>query len=1028
MKKHGLDDNQRSIHSRRRKRPKVEPKPVEHMEVVEEVDQFTSSIEQLLEHSVTKGERRLDSLARLLEVDGECAAVCFDGKRILISSNKLSSETKSEERNHIKRSIIEIMSYFAGVAHNRIDQKDRLRIFKNICVLYVTNQIKGISKQHFRHATGILAEYILSLEKPVDIREYKWNELMRIAGIKDTDPQSGMFLGCAIMAISRLATDFQKLEQDLNPIKTEVDTNIEKGLSEEIIQAFKNCNNYSEIRSDGSSNKKFPIDYKTVINKEGKREIEDIKDIEGQEFGFILLEFSNSSKHLHAEMQIAQRLVNQNTKGIKYIGISKLCCPECSCAIMALNNRALDKSVSDLQVIETVYDNKKDKSIDIDNKDKMLTLFIRGKHEILTSKPSKKSKWNPPYFINKKGNEDIRKSFRQFLKNFKESHTIEAKRHSSMLPSDSSSSPIRKLKNLKSTTILQTQSQITEIITNEPDMHVHENAFNQYKNIEYEYQINDILYIGRRLISEVNKEEERVKFLGVLGEGRDAEILSAQEYLTAYKNDLDSSTAIPVVGIFNPSKGDPNNGHWIGFCFLPQLNRKDNKMSLTVLYKDSLGEFQPGFEKIIKEIFGLENIKQISIIQSGKKEQIEDRLTSCGVFALKNINILAHTIANNLDQFIHGYDSYQFYNPNSDGSEYKKGILEQRREFAVVYAQAAYLEAHKTLENIKKAELGRTFLQSEADQIVALITNHNKFKQYRDIRVKSLQASESLPADESEQSRVITVEIATHGGDIDTYYYRIQFSRAFKNKKEMDLLKRIIVDALGIEEEELEYDENNRLFNLSPDNITSINKTKLSMQPTYNKEEFQKHFVSALNITTLPDKELASMLANRQIVVFSYDDVKSGIRRAIDHSEYLLNDIQMFLKYCAQETQPQIQLQRLIRLISSNQNIFKEVLLPGEVSLFEVLAETKGDKIEIKKLALENFLGVVNEVIADITNEKTSSTIPGEGSARLDIEHSGDEADIEPVNSPVGTPRIKNWGKDIQSSKNSPTNTSKGLD
>ena len=153
-------------------------------------------------------QRRLDSLALLLEGNGTCAAVCFDGNKILVSSNNAYMTQSGKESNtNTEKFMSVVMQYFQIVAlqgkkdssrkaqaglgaqieasiteslkaldNNLSSSKNnldiRITVFKQICLMY----LQGLKTEKPSNKTiNTLAEEILPLSKLK-----KWNKHMRV--------------------------------------------------------------------------------------------------------------------------------------------------------------------------------------------------------------------------------------------------------------------------------------------------------------------------------------------------------------------------------------------------------------------------------------------------------------------------------------------------------------------------------------------------------------------------------------------------------------------------------------------------------------------------------------------------------------------------------------------------------------------------------------------------------------------------------------------------------------------------------
>lgn len=427
---------------KKRKREIDEEKPIEENKNIEKG--YTIQKKSRQPHEVLH--RRLDSLARLLQLNSECSAVCFDGEKILIASNEFFIGSKD---SGFKKQLNNIMHYFSEVANGRIDLKVRNKIFKEICREYIKQEAKALPSKGFTKAIETLATHALSLTNPMELRNYSINQLIEIGGAKDKDFITGAILGGASIVISRLTTDFKKIEQELISYKSQ-DT--EKVISSDIIEAFKNSQQYMIMRSNGSKplvtgQPKFSYLSVKTTEIEGELETVIIDKNEDTEFGYALLHFSNGydskmrgdKKNLHAELQILQALIDNSIKGEIYIGVSKLCCPECSCAILAVKEVWGKKTAEEkgLEVTETLISEEKGKGIDIINYGQLVALF-RDHHAIFTEE-----NWTTPYFLSKKDekSQQAKKRFKELLAQLKRDIKATSKEeHHSMYPPDSSSS------------------------------------------------------------------------------------------------------------------------------------------------------------------------------------------------------------------------------------------------------------------------------------------------------------------------------------------------------------------------------------------------------------------------------------------------------------------------------------------------------------------------------------------------------------------------------------------------------------
>lgn len=254
----------------------------------------TESIQRSHNQNVPKKHRRLDSLARLIEGKGICAAVYFNGEKLLITSNALQSTSRSPEKNNIKKLINEVLGYYRlnlaiGAELCDITQlrekfsEQRIELFKEICVKYVHGQMGQAAITGCDEYISKFAEFVLTtLKDPIkDAKNINLIEFEKIIGQEVTDVKVGMLFGAAIVIVPRLARDFRKLEHY------------------------------------------FTGDGKSLLKEDPA-----------------IVQHGTKSHKLHAEMQVIQDAVNKNNiDRIGYIGISKLCCLDCASVILAINLR-----------------------------------------------------------------------------------------------------------------------------------------------------------------------------------------------------------------------------------------------------------------------------------------------------------------------------------------------------------------------------------------------------------------------------------------------------------------------------------------------------------------------------------------------------------------------------------------------------------------------------------------------------------------------------------------------------------------
>lgn len=261
-------------------------------------------------------DRRLDTLARLLEGEGPCTAVSIYNGELIIAANKVHAKSRNSELSSM---ISESLKYFASVtadpgisdpailAGDEEMPKKAFEILKDICI----RSCKALGFQpntRPQEEVGALIEEILKAEsgalrslKEIDI---KIEELNKVSYLHNKyDPVGGGEMSVVIHRVYSRTRDFFKLVRtlqsaELTPIKS-------------VMHALK-------VSDDASA----PL-------KQGGLE-------------------------MHAEMRIMDSILRTgddvSVSEIEnvYIGISKLCCVKCYTAIKAVNESSRKIVIEDI--------------------------------------------------------------------------------------------------------------------------------------------------------------------------------------------------------------------------------------------------------------------------------------------------------------------------------------------------------------------------------------------------------------------------------------------------------------------------------------------------------------------------------------------------------------------------------------------------------------------------------------------------------------------------------------------------------
>jgi len=238
----------------------------------------------------TSNNTKLDNLARVLEGSSACTAVCYVDGEILVINNELAKSTKIDANLLLIRELIEYLQSKYNNKNIRSDEdseeeskKRRKEIFQKICLQRIRGERGSIS--------------------------YKGREdLKRIN----------------IIANQSLRSHHEWKDRTPRIVADDLGLDIDKDLS--LVRQATNC--YSILGRTAHDFKRIEKEFNE--NKElSKAELNLIQDDEQQ--------------GVHAELRIINHLLKNNLeeKSKKredvYIGISKLCCLQCKCVIVAVN-------------------------------------------------------------------------------------------------------------------------------------------------------------------------------------------------------------------------------------------------------------------------------------------------------------------------------------------------------------------------------------------------------------------------------------------------------------------------------------------------------------------------------------------------------------------------------------------------------------------------------------------------------------------------------------------------------------------
>jgi hypothetical protein len=252
------------------------------------------------------------------------------------------------------------------------------------------------------------------------------------------------------------------------------------------------------------------------------------------------------------------------------------------------------------------------------------------------------------------------------------------------------------------------------------DFDLNRNAFNQKDNQSYCYQATDIKLIQNEIMK---------PFLGSftihepIGDGR-----YVNRVLSALILSLDEHK--PTLCIYNLG-----NWHWVSFAAL-KINDE-----VYVLYKDSKGRVNKNFEKLITEID-----EAARFITSTSCEQTWG--VECGIFALKNMLIMAEQLQNSKEEFIKGFEEF------TDFCSLELAQKLRAVDFAAEYVLSKYHEMNAADLHLSRLLQLRVQHNSEAGLIEQKLKEEEALKA---LTIRALDAGEEL----TNTVNTITVEIAT---------------------------------------------------------------------------------------------------------------------------------------------------------------------------------------------------------------------------------------------------------------------------
>jgi hypothetical protein len=315
------------------------------------------------EQSVDTQYRRLDAIARLFQVGGDCAAVYYDeeSKRIIVTHNEVRVLKRNKTPDSaVSRLLIKTMEFF--MQHDFTNTDESLSTLKEICSTSLFNAL----------ARGRSAQEIVNYEN--FIKNYYSAETNGIisAVIKNIyqSKASDWLNEDSLDRFARLLTDDERLGwQDKKTPKVSI-------------------SQLSVIRNNLIYIQRLYQDCWHLV-RDFKKSMSFFKDNDINAIELVMIGNENE----HAEMRMMGYLLLNNkltASKTQYVGISKLCCQDCSHAIAAINGKGSNATRVDRVEVSSSDDEYKAAE--------QVTVEVRGDHGLSFkgwTQPSYLSK-NPP--------------------------------------------------------------------------------------------------------------------------------------------------------------------------------------------------------------------------------------------------------------------------------------------------------------------------------------------------------------------------------------------------------------------------------------------------------------------------------------------------------------------------------------------------------------------------------------------------------------------------------------------------------
>jgi ankyrin repeat protein len=221
-----------------------------------------------------------------------------------------------------------------------------------------------------------------------------------------------------------------------------------------------------------------------------------------------------------------------------------------------------------------------------------------------------------------------------------------------------------------------------------------QNAYSSKDNSSYWYDSIDMHYISHQIVKDFDKSKlnTSIKALdkGNLG------ILKSEDL------------SKPIVFVYNI-----NDNHWITLCLC-----KDSLSEKWLLCKDSLGK-DYSKDSLIHAVTKNLNLNEPKLIINNKQEQIDG--SSCGIFALENMRIMAKSIeSQSINSFIEGFELKNDFSTQPTANYLRTG------EFAKKYLEGYKENKQTDIIDIEQKTAIRRHHQPELQRLKHLLKQNLK--------------------------------------------------------------------------------------------------------------------------------------------------------------------------------------------------------------------------------------------------------------------------------------------------------------